>query len=208
MRKITKQTGFEPQSLTRWKRTNPQGNYNDLTQAERTDIRSACAIEQLYLCAYCCKRISGGSDDTMNEHVLARRIAPSRSLDYTNIVASCTTPKQCDDAHGSQPLPLTPFDSECETDIRFKLSGRAEGMTADAEETIRILNLGNTNKSLVEQRKQFVLALLLGQGVDPDDIVDDSDLIEMVIDDLSKAKNGQLEVFAPIAINVLRQWVA
>lgn len=208
MRKITKQAGVEPQSLTRWKRANPQGNYNDLTKVEREDIRSACAIEQFYLCAYCCKRISGNGKDCMNEHVLARRIAPNRSLDYTNIVASCKTPKQCDDAHSSQPLPLTPFDSECETDIRFKLSGRVEGGTVDAKETISVLNLGNDNKSLVEQRKQFVLALLLGQGVDSDDIVDDSDLIQMVIDDLAQPQDGRLEAFAPIAINVLRQWVA
>ena len=208
MRKITKHAGGEPQSLTRWKRANPQGNYNDLTKVERKDIRSACAAEQFYLCAYCCKRISGSSNDTMNEHVLARRIAPNRSLDYTNIVASCITPKQCDDAHGSQSLPLTPFDSECETDIRFKLSGRVEGMTADAEETIRVLNLGNTNKSLVEQRKKLLVDFLWEQGIDPDDVVDDSDLIQMIIDDLSEPKNGQLEAFAPIAINVLRQWVA
>ena len=49
---------------------------------------------------------------------------------------------------------------------------------------------------------------MLGQEVDSDDIVDDSDLIQMVIDDLSEPKNGQLEAFTPIAINVLRQWVA
>lgn len=208
MRKISKQVGFEPQSLTRWKRANPQGNYNDLTKVERKDIRSACAIEQFYLCAYCCKRISGNGKDCMNEHVLARQIAPNRSLDYTNIIASCKTPKQCDDAHGSQPLLLTPFDSKCETDIRFKLSGRVEGITADATETIRVLNLGNTNKSLVEQRKKLLVDFFWEQGVDPDDVVDDSDLIQMIIDDLSEPKNGQLEAFAPIAINVLRQWVA
>lgn len=208
MRKITKQVGFEPQSLTRWKLANPQGNYNDLTKVERKDIRSACAIEQFYLCAYCCKRISGDGKDCMNEHVLARRIAPNRSLDYTNIVASCKTPKQCDDAHGSQPLPLTPFDAECETDIRFKLSGRVEGATADATETIRVLHLGNDNKSLVEQRRQFVQALLLGGGIDPDDVIDDSDLIQMVIDDLAQPQDGRLEAFAPIVVNVLRQWVA
>lgn len=208
MRKITKQVGFEPQSLTRWKRANPQGNYNDLTKVEREDIRLACATEQFYLCAYCCKRISGNGKDCMNEHVLARRIAPNKSLDYTNIVASCKTLKQCDDAHGSQALPLTPFVNECETDIRFKLSGRVEGATADATETIRVLHLGNDNKSLVEQRRQFVQALLLGDGIDPDDVIDDSDLIQMVIDDLAQPKNGKLEAFAPIAINVLRQWVA
>jgi len=208
LRKITKKIGFEPQSLTSWKkRINNKGkDYLGLTSTEKDDIRSACAIEQFYLCAYCCKPISGTIKDCMNEHVVARDIAPNKSLDFDNIVASCTTPKQCDDAHGSQPLPLTPFDSQCETDIIFSLSGRVKGATTDAQETIRVLNLGN--KSLVEQRRQFVQALLLGDGIDPDDVVDDSDLIKMVIDDLSKPKNGKLEAFAPIAINVLSQWIA
>lgn len=208
MRKITKQAGLEPPSLTRFKRNNPQSNYSDLTTIERQEIRTSCAVEQFYLCAYCCKIISGNSNDCMNEHVIARRIAPHKSLDYANIVVSCRTPNQCDDAHGSQPLPLTPFDAECETDIIFSLSGRVKGKTTDAKETIRVLNLGNDNKSLVEKRKQFVLALLLGEGVDPEDVVDDNKLIQMVIKDLSSPKNGKLEAFAPIAINVLSQWIA
>ncbi len=208
MRKITKQVGFEPPSLTRWKRANPHSDYSNLTKVEREDIRLACAIEQRYLCAYCCKPISGNGKDCMNEHVLARRIAPNQSLNFDNIVASCKTPNQCDDAHGSQPLPLTPFDIECETDLEFKLSGRVEGKTAQAKETVRVLNLGNDNKSLVEQRRQFVQALLLGNGIDPNDLIDDSDLIQMVIDDLAKPQDGRLEAFAPVVINVLRGWVA
>lgn len=208
MRKITKQAGFEPTSLTRFKRKNAQSNYSELTSIERQDIRMVCTIEQFYLCAYCCKPITGDSTDTMNEHVIARNSAPNKSLDFTNIVASCRTPNQCDAAHGSQTLPLTPFDVECETDLNFKLSGRVAGKTDEAKQAIQILNLGNNNKSLVEQRRQFVQALLLGDGIDPDDVIDDSDLIKMVIDDLSKPENGRLEAFAPIAINVLSQWVA
>ena len=90
----------------------------------------------------------------------------------------------------------------------LNVSGRVEGKTAKAKETVRVLNLGNDNKSLVEQRRQFVQALLLGNGINPNDVIDDSDLIQMVIDDLSHPKNGKLEAFAPIAINALRQWVA
>ncbi|WP_243455997.1 hypothetical protein [Psychrobacter halodurans] len=205
MRKIDKQAGFEPTSLRQFKRRHKQGNYSDLTSEIRQDIRLACTTEQFYLCAYCCKPISGDSRDTMNEHVEARKTAPNRSLDYTNIVASCTTPNQCDDAHGSQPLPLTPFDAECETDLVFKLSGRVTGLTDDAKETIRVLNLDN--KSLIEQRSQFVQALLLGGGVDPDDVIDDSDLIQMVINDLAQPQDGKLEAFTPVVINILRGWL-
>jgi hypothetical protein len=35
-------------------------------------------------------------------------------------------------AHGSQPLPLTPLMPECETELRFKFSGRVEGLTERA----------------------------------------------------------------------------
>lgn len=205
MRKIDKQAGFEPASLRQFKRRHKQGNYSDLTPEIRQGIRLACTTEQFYLCAYCCKSISGNSKDTMNEHIEARKIAPNRSLDYTNIVASCTTPNQCDDAHGAQPLPLTPFDAECETDLAFKLSGRVTGLTDDAKETIRVLNLDN--KSLIEQRSQFVQALLLGGGVDPDDVIDDSDLIQMVINDLAQPQDGKLEAFTPVVINILRGWL-
>lgn len=208
MRKITKQTGFEPQSLTSWKKRikNKGKDYIDLTTTEKDDIRSACAVEQFYLCAYCCKPISGTIKDCMNEHVVARDIAPNRSLDFDNIVASCITPKQCDNAHGSQPLPLTPFDIECETDLKFKLSGRVEGMTSDAQETIRVLNLDN--KSLVAQRKNFINSMLFANGIDADDGLDDDELIKMVVSDINHPRNGRLDAFAPIAINVLSQWIA
>ncbi|WP_201567295.1 MULTISPECIES: TIGR02646 family protein [Psychrobacter] len=202
MRKISKQVGFEPASLSQFKRRNKQGNYSDLTVETRQDIRLACTIEQFYLCAYCCKQISGSSDDTMNEHVIARKTAPHKSLDYTNIVASCTTANQCDNAHGSQTLPLTPFDVECETDLDFKLSGRVVGLTDDAQKTIGILNLNN--KSLNEQRKIFIDTILFTYG---ENAIEDDYLINIMIDELAQLEEGKLEAFAPVVINVLRGWV-
>lgn len=202
MRKISKQVGFEPASLSQFKRRNKQGNYSDLTVETRQDIRLACTIEQFYLCAYCCKQISGSSDDTMNEHVIARKTAPHKSLDYTNIVASCTTANQCDNAHRSQTLPVTPFDIECETDLDFKLSGRVVGLTDDAQKTIDVLNLDN--RSLTEQRKIFIDTILFTYG---EDAIEDDYLINIMIDELAQLEEGKLEAFAPVVINVLRGWV-
>lgn len=199
MRKIDKQAGSEPASLRQFKRRHNQGNYSDLTSEIRQDIRLACTTEQFYLCAYCCKSISGNSKDTMNEHIEARKTAPNRSLDYTNIVASCTTPNQCDDAHGSQPLPLTPFDAECETDLAFKLSGRVTGLTDDAKETIRVLNLDN--KSLIEQRRMLINTMLFTYG---EDAIEDDDLINIIIDELAEPKKGKLDAFSPVIVNVLK----
>lgn len=209
MRKIDK--GDEPDVLTSWKRNHPQGRYDDLTDAERQAIRHACLTEQYFLCAYCCKQIGVKDDDCMNEHVEARRLAPNRSLDFSNIVASCKTPKQCDAVHGSTPLPLTPLMLECETELRFKISGRVEGLTDRAKETIRVLNLGDTehsNRSLVETRKQLINTLLMANGVDADEGLEDEALIEMVLADIQQPTNGKLEAYAPVVVNILQQWLA
>ncbi len=209
MRKIDK--GDEPDVLTSWKRNHPQGRYDDLTDEERRAIRQACLTEQYSLCAYCCKQIGMKDDDCMNEHVEARRLAPNRSLDFSNIVASCKTPKQCDAAHGSTPLPLTPLMPECETELRFKLSGRVEGLTDRAKDTIRVLNLGDTehnNRSLVETRKQLINTLLMANGVDADEGLEDEALIEMVLADIQQPTNGKLEAYAPVVVNILQQWLA
>lgn len=206
MRKIDK--GYEPERLTQWKRQHPQGRYDQLNDLERQDIRIACTEEQFYLCAYCCQTISGTSADTMNEHVEARNLAPSRSLDFSNIVASCTTPQQCDAAHGSQALPLTPLMDECETELQFMLSGRVKGLSRNAEQSIHVLNLGDherNNKKLIEKRKQLSHHLLFVNGVLPDEGLEDEELLQILIADLSQPINGRLEAFSPVVINILRQ---
>ncbi|MFZ6747361.1 hypothetical protein [Undibacterium sp. Ren11W] len=211
MRKINKRE--EPNSLTTWKRRNPNATYDDLDQtnpAIRQDIRNACLEEQFYLCAYCCQRITGDLD-SKNEHVEARKIAPQRSLDFSNIVASCRSKRQCDAAHGSQPLPLTPLMDECETEFKFKISGRVEGLTAQAKTSIQVLNLGDAeylNRTLIEKRKQLSDALLFANGVEPNNQLEDEDLVQMVIDDIQRPKDGKLEPFAPVVANILRGWLA
>jgi len=210
LRKITKTADFEPPSLTQFKRNNPQSNYQDLTNVERQDIRTECVTEQHFLCAYCSKQITGTNTDSMNEHVEARHVAPNRSLDFTNIVASCRTPRQCDDSHGSRPLPLTPFVSECETELQFKLSGKVVGLSERAKETIRVLNLGDTlenNRSLIEQRKQLTESLLWVNGIDPNEGLEDDELIELVLSEMTTPKNGKLEAYAPVLVNILKQWI-
>lgn len=208
MRKIEK--GDEPESLTAFKRANAHGRYTDLSEVERQDIRQACTVEQLYLCAYCCQRISGTHADTMNEHVEAQRLAPNRTLDFSNIVASCRTPRQCDSSHDSQVLPLTPLMNECEGELKFKISGRVEGLSERAAETIRVLNLGDNvrdNKALIEKRKQLSHALLWTNGIDHEKGLEDDDLLKSVIDDLQQPRDGKLEPFAPVVVNILRNWM-
>jgi len=209
VRKIDK--GPEPTPLTQWKRQNANGNYEQLSELERQAIRDACSKEQFYLCAYCCQEISGTNLDTMNEHVDARKLARNRSLDFSNIVASCTTVAQCDAAHGSQILPLTPLMDECETELKFMLSGRVHGLSQRAAQAIQVLNLGDherNNKNLVEKRKQLSYQLLFVNGVKPDEGLEDEDLLQALIIELSQPIHGRLEPFSPVVVNILRQWIA
>ncbi|ECI4870458.1 hypothetical protein DSG52_22565 [Salmonella enterica subsp. enterica] len=217
MRKITK--GVAPDSFTRWVRQKPRNMnenqwFQELYKQRRWDIVSDLsrhnACEQFYLCAYCCSGISGDGLDTVNEHVESRDQATRRSLDHANIVASCKTKGQCDAHHKSQTLPLTPLMDECETEFSFKISGRVEGKTARAVESIRVLNLGNSeknNKALIEKRKQLSHFLLLENGLNPEEGLEDDELLLSVIDDLLMPREGKLSPFAPVVANILRSWI-
>ena len=211
LRKITK--GEEPASLGRWKRNNPNKRYHQIQNQDsnvRQDMREQSLEEQFYLCGYCCQHITDHTQ-CVNEHVEAQGINPNRTLDFNNIIASCKKLSQCDDAHKSQPLPLTPLMDECETEIRFKLSGRVEGVTERSRDAIRVLNLGDHerhNKILVEKRKQLISTMLFPNGVDAIDDPDDPELTEMLIEDISTPRDGKLESFSPVLVNVLRQRIS
>ncbi|HIF9175905.1 TPA: hypothetical protein ACX6QN_000661 [Photobacterium damselae] len=100
---------------------------------------------------------------------------------------------------------------ECETELNYSLSGRVSGTTERANIAIKVLNLGDTernNRSLVEQRKQQIISLLFTNGIDPDDGLDDDELLEMVITDLETPIAGKLTPFSPVVVNVLKQWIA
>jgi uncharacterized protein (TIGR02646 family) len=207
MRTIKK--GDQPSSLIEWKKTNPHRRYKDLTEGIRRSIRQQALEEQFYLCAYCCQSLKT-LDDCHNEHVEAQNLNPTRTLDFTNIVASCNKSNQCGNAHQSQPLPLTPLMPECETELQFKISGRVEGLSDRAKNTIQVLNLGDreeNNRALIEKRKQLSAALLWTNSIDPSEGLEDEELLKILIDDLSEPQNGQLDAFAPVVINILRSWL-
>jgi len=209
MRTISK--GAEPCCLTAWKRKNTHGAYDDLDKTEegkvvRAKIRDYALNEQFYLCAYCCQQIKE-INACHNEHLEAQKLNPKRTLDFSNIVASCNTPNQCGDAHKSQHLPLTPLMTECETELRFKISGRVEGLTDRAGVTIRVLNLGDdekNNRALIEKRKQLSNALLWENVINPDDGLEDDEILNILISDLSQPQQDHMEPFTPVVINILR----
>ena len=70
------------------------------------------------------------------------------------------------------------------TEFEFTLSGKVRGLTQRAKDTIQVLNLGDelkNNRSLIEQRKIFIQSILLTNGIDADDGLDDDELIKMLL---------------------------
>lgn len=204
MRQIRK--GDEPVALNRWKRLNSGKSYKDLSSDLRCAIGNACVKEQYYLCGYCCKRID--VDSSHNEHLIPQSADARRTLDFDNIIASCNTNKQCGKAHGSKNLTMTPLMPECETDLKYYISGVVEGLTDNARNMIDVLNLGDTrkrNRRLVEIRKYVIFSLLFQHGTHLEELqMLDADLIGLLIDEFQSPDNGKLEPYSPVIVSVLR----
>lgn len=208
MRKINKDV--EPETLTRWKRQNSTLRYRDLPSQESRAIRSSCITEQYGLCAYCCQSIT--VDDAHNEHVEAQDSAPNRTLDFANIVASCQRPHQCGHGRGTKLLPLTPLMAECETELKFYLSGLVTGRTERAQLSIEALNLGHTqesNRGLVGARKTLVDALIYSQSLPPDELqFEDEEFLSLFLEDLKTPDTEQcLQSFSPVLVNVISHFL-
>jgi hypothetical protein len=65
----------------------------------------------------------------------------------------------------------------------------------------------NNNRSLIEKRKQLSNSLLLTNSINPDEGLEDEELLTMLIDELAQPHQDQLEPFAPVVINILRSWL-
>lgn len=149
MKYIRKTT--EPQCSTDWKVNNPNivnyGSKNKKLQDLRVCIRRECLTEQHGLCGYCCMVVSEYNHNNRgsgghNEHVIPQ-CSGHDSLDYSNIITSCNNSNTCGKHKKDSPLPLTPLQKECETELIFDMTGQIDKTksTKNAIETARILNL-------------------------------------------------------------------
>lgn len=91
MIKITKEG--EPDFWTNFKRKNPEVNYYQLSNSEagiqvRKKLREYLVKEQYRICCYCCRRID--MNNSLNEHVRPKDLYPNETMDYDNILASCS----------------------------------------------------------------------------------------------------------------------
>lgn len=139
------QKGEEPQWLKEFKKKYPHADYDSPEfNGYKNILREILIREQKGLCAYCCGRIHRGNSH--NEHIEPRHpgtYTSRKSLDYTNIVASCqgyrgerTCGPHKDNNYDEEQFvsPLTP---ECEDKFTYFPDGKMEG----DDYTIKLLHL-------------------------------------------------------------------
>ena len=171
-----------PAELIAYRKT-PGANYKDLHDNHH-DIweitRLSLAEEQGYICCYCGQRITG-FQGTQIEHLFAKGTAAyeEMQLDYeTNLIASCdggkyarrsdssilATELHCDTSKENTPIPVTPLNPLCADKFLYGSDGDVIGVGADAEATIRILNLASP--ILKNKRKHAIDAYSMFPNVD------------------------------------------
>ena len=149
--------GDEPQFLLDFKKKHPKKDYDSKEFAEhRPVLKSVLIKEQKGLCAYCCGRIT--EEKSHNEHIEPRhpgKYVSVKSLEYTNIIASCNNPETCGNKKGNHydaKQFVSPLDEKCEDKFSYHPSGKIIG----DEYTIELLNLNayelkNARKSVIRK---------------------------------------------------------
>lgn len=132
----------EPVWLIEYKKHNPTATYDSESfTGHREQLRDELVLEQRSLCAYCCSCIN--KDKAHNEHIEPRNPKNGvslRTLDYTNIVASCNNKSTCGNKkkneYDSESF-VSPLNPGCEDGFTYYPDGVMEGN----QYTIDLLNL-------------------------------------------------------------------
>lgn len=142
---ITK--GEEPEWLREYKRKKPNAKYSDSSFAEfRQELNQVLREEQRHLCAYCCGKVT--ASNSHNEHIEPqnpKKDASDKSLEYTNIVASCNglgNGRNCGkykENEYDESRFVSPLNAKCESVFSYYPNGTMEGDPY----TIDLLNLNS-----------------------------------------------------------------
>lgn len=152
MQKINK-TGKMPIETAKGLKKYKAETWGKIPEGIKTPLREQLYQEQDGLCCYCCQKLK--FEWSHIEHIQSRKDHPSKCFDYNNLLLSCSTPKQCDNAKGNQELPLTPLMNECENEIQINLAGELISDSLRGKESVEILKLNNRQirnwrKSLID----------------------------------------------------------
>jgi uncharacterized protein (TIGR02646 family) len=159
----------EPADLRRWKWVNsglPQTlSYANIPADASTELRETLLREQGYLCAYTMIRTPSSNKGHV-EHIWPRSRAPTKELEYANMVYCFpgAGAERCafgahykDDFEVTNDNFIAPTHRACETRLAYELSGKVKASSeADyaATQTVAILNLNH--KELVALRQAAI----------------------------------------------------
>ena len=161
MKRISK--GNAPVFWDSYIRRHPNHKYADLDRTAegktvRSELRKHLAKEQMNICCYCCCQLS--PDKTHNEHIKPESKYDRLTMEYENIVASCTQGKNttrftCGMKKGDdydEYLFVSPLEENCEDHFIFYSNGSIDSNTDQGKYTISLLGL-HESKTLRESRK-------------------------------------------------------
>lgn len=148
MRRIIKDE--EPEFWKNYKRKNKNVQYDDLGRLKggfkiRMDMHDHLISHQLFVCAYCCKCIT--KENSHNEHIYPKSRYPRKSMEYDNLVVSCTSTGE-EQTCGmkkenafDEKLFVSPLEEQCESHFRFTPDGSIWGNSERGNYTVDLLNL-------------------------------------------------------------------
>ena len=141
-----------------YKRRHPTHKYANLDetvegQTVRNQLRQNLQREQRNICCYCCCVLSPG--DMHNEHIKPQKRYNQLTMDYENIVVSCSSTFTCGmkkDHDYDECKFVSPLDENCADHFIFYPDGSIDYKTSQGEYAIKLLGLNNS-RSLRERRK-------------------------------------------------------
>jgi uncharacterized protein (TIGR02646 family) len=164
MKKIAK--GNTPDFWDLFVRKNPKVMYKDLDITPdgpevRSQLRTYLSREQGHVCCYCCSVLSDG--ESHNEHIRPESLYPRLTMDYNNIIVSCTRTLHSNNSScGMQKenkyderLFVSPLADDCSKHFIFYSNGSIDSDTDPGKYTIELLRLHESNCLKAGRRNQY-----------------------------------------------------
>lgn len=165
MRKISK--GDIPEFWERFIRRNPTTQYKQIVNMQGgkeiiSNLHTHLKEEQGNVCAYCCCHLVEGQSH--NEHIKPESRYQNQTMDYFNIVASCTRKlhssnsscgRQKDNNYDEQ-LFVSPLEEGCERNFTYYTDGSIDWTSPRGEYTIKLLRLHESAVLKKERSAQYL----------------------------------------------------
>lgn len=186
---IVVKRGKEPNSLLKFRKENPDADYEDLTSDVLKDIRNQMWEEQRGLCAYCMKKIDAPAIVRI-EHCRPRHPRDEQehdkkaTLDFKWMLGVCygnslvrgvkQEEKTCDAHRENAELMVNPFDELSVRKIKYKADGSIysddKEINKDVTETLNLncqaLSLPQTREKVLMAEKNRIMRKCKGKSQD------------------------------------------